>query len=199
MSMRQPIYTPEGPIEVSLVGGTEKGVPPCSGPACGSLRMRWSGRKLILLNSGADDMTVRVWFADIVGGSGVSQRVTLWPGDREEVEIPRHLLGVRRVEASFGAGLTESEEDAAHVLGASDGAPAEGYWHYRVDRSREPWVFSFETPPYRRYVRAWTGPYPSPYAEFWMGVGDTHLVSPGQWMQGLVDGRWSRLTDVDRR
>lgn len=193
--------TPEGQVSISVDEAADKSLPDIRGEARGDIKGKWRGRNLVLRNVGSSDITAKVVFGNIVGQCAWSKKYGMWSGDTIEAEIPQNLVGVCFVEASYGLESAEGADSSTSPIDAKLGASSPAtYWHYNVDKKPDGWIFSFSTPPASRKVRVWTGPWPSPYSEFWMSYGDSVKVLDGQWMQGLLDdGSWTLLTDVDRR
>ena len=72
----------------------------------------------------------------------------------------------------------------------------EALFTYSVDKSSSNWVVTFNQ--YSK-VRHHTSRLYYPYSEYNCRQGDQSIVSPNQWLEGLVNGRWSLLSDADNR
>lgn len=74
--------------------------------------------------------------------------------------------------------------------------PTHGFL-YTVDKSTSNWVVTFRQP---SRIRHYSTPNPAPYIERWAAAeNERTIVKPGQWLKGLVDGSWNRLSDADHR
>lgn len=72
-------------------------------------------------------------------------------------------------------------------------------WQYDVRDEGQDIIFSFSTPPNQRRIRHHTSPQYAPYADLDISIGNEIRVTPGQWLEGLINGQWSGLSDADNR
>lgn len=78
-------------------------------------------------------------------------------------------------------------------------AQVEGFWAYKVDKRSQNWVFHFDTEPRYRVIRFHTSRSYAPYLQFTMTFDRRLIIKPGQWLEGLVNGRWNLLSGADHR
>ena len=90
------------------------------------------------------------------------------------------------------------EEDVYIKLG-QHGVATEIYWSYDVESIGENLIFSFSSRPFIRQIRVHSSPGYYPYVDQNLTKGNKIIVSPGQWLEGYVDGRLSHLIDADNR
>ena len=67
---------------------------------------------------------------------------------------------------------------------------------YDVDKSSTDWVVTFNQ---WSKIRHHTSRGYVPYMDYNCAAGDQSIVKPNQWLEGMVNGRWSRLSDADHR
>lgn len=70
---------------------------------------------------------------------------------------------------------------------------------YRTRRDGADIIFWFTEAPIQRSIRAHTSPNYAPYVNFSMAAGDETRVRPGQWLSGLTNGQYIRLSAADNR
>lgn len=71
------------------------------------------------------------------------------------------------------------------------------YYCYSVERTNEGWIYSHTSRPFERLLRVVDSSGAS--SQVWVGLGDTLVVLPGQYVYMRTDSGWAFMTDLDRR
>lgn len=81
----------------------------------------------------------------------------------------------------------------------TNGIEIQSYWNYDIEQDGENLIFSFRGRPFLRKIRHHSSSGYYPYIDMNLSRGNKIVIEPDQWLEGLVDGRWSFLTDADNR
>lgn len=69
---------------------------------------------------------------------------------------------------------------------------------YSIDKSAPRWIISFHEG-VNVMVRMHTSREWAPYMDDWFNEGKNCGVDPGQWVEFMVDGMWTYVTEADHR
>lgn len=84
------------------------------------------------------------------------------------------------------------EESEKNAIGARE----EASFTYRVERVGQNLVITFDQ---WSHIRHHTSRVYYPYLDYRRRRNDQSVVRPDQWLEALINGRWSLLSDADNR